>query len=139
MLCPQQPENDIDIYLAPLIEDLQTLWGDGVRTYDAYRQEYFTLRAVLLWTISDFPAYGNLSGCVVKGYYACPICGEQTKSYRLPHSKKNVYISHRTFLPPDHYFRYQKKAFNGQQELEKKNPEPVSGEQILCEVEGVRV
>ena len=91
-----------------------------------------------MWTINDFPAYGNLSGCVVKGYYACLICGEQTKSCRLPHSKKNVYTSHRTFLPLDHSFRYQKKAFNGQQELEK-NPEPMSGEQILSEVEGVRV
>ena len=43
---PQQPENDIDVYLAPLIEDLQTLWDDGVNAYDAYCQEYFTLSVV---------------------------------------------------------------------------------------------
>ncbi|KAA0039057.1 hypothetical protein E6C27_scaffold84G001530 [Cucumis melo var. makuwa] len=30
---------------------------EGVRCFDAYKEEYFTLRAVLLWTINDFPAY----------------------------------------------------------------------------------
>ncbi|XP_062093498.1 uncharacterized protein LOC133799500 [Humulus lupulus] len=58
---PKQPGNDIDVYLAPLIDDLKTLWNEGVRAYDAYRKEEFTLRVVLLWTINDFPAYGNLS------------------------------------------------------------------------------
>ncbi|TYK29690.1 uncharacterized protein E5676_scaffold64G00410 [Cucumis melo var. makuwa] len=31
-----------------------------VRCFDAYKEEYFTLPAVLLWTINDFPAYGTL-------------------------------------------------------------------------------
>ena len=75
---PQQPGNDIDIYLAPLIEDLKTLWETGVEAYDAYQREVFTLRAVLLWTINDFPTYGNLFGCTVKGYFACPICTPET-------------------------------------------------------------
>lgn len=60
---PQQPGNNIDVYLSPLIDDLKTLWEVGVQIYDTYRQELFTLRAVLLWTITDFPAYGNLFGC----------------------------------------------------------------------------
>ncbi|KAI5323277.1 hypothetical protein L3X38_032349 [Prunus dulcis] len=38
--------------------------------------------SALLWTINDFPAYGNLSGYVVKGYKACPICGDDTPSHR---------------------------------------------------------
>ncbi|XP_024042011.1 uncharacterized protein LOC112099137 [Citrus clementina] len=66
---PKQPGNDIDVYLAPLIEDLKTLWDVGVDVFDGYRKQTFNLRAVLMWTISDFPAYGNLSGCTVKGYY----------------------------------------------------------------------
>lgn len=78
---------DIDVYLAPLIDDLKFLWDTGVEAYDAYRQETFSLRAVLLWTINEFPAYGNLSGCIVKGYHACPISGEETCSTRLNHSK----------------------------------------------------
>ena len=32
---PKQPGNDIDVYLAPLIEDLTKLWVDGVEVYDA--------------------------------------------------------------------------------------------------------
>lgn len=63
---PKQPGNNIDVYLAPLIDDLKTLWENGVEAYDAHKQEYFTLKVVLLWTISDFPTYDNLSSCVTK-------------------------------------------------------------------------
>ena len=71
---PKQPGNDIDIFLQPLIDDLKMLWDVGVEVYDAYLQEVFTLKVVLLWTINDFLTYGNLSGCSVKGYLAYPIC-----------------------------------------------------------------
>ena len=63
---PKQPGNDIDVYLAPLIEDLKTLWDVGVDVFDGYRKQTFNLRVVLMWTISDFLAYGNLFGCTVK-------------------------------------------------------------------------
>lgn len=62
---PKQPGRDIDIFLAPLIDDLKLLWEDGVKFYDAYAAEMFTLKIVLLWTINDFSAYGKLSGCIV--------------------------------------------------------------------------
>ena len=75
---PKQPGNDIDIFLQPHIDDLKMLWDVGVEVYDAYLKEVFTLKAVLLWTINDFPTYGNLSGCSVKGYMAYPICAENT-------------------------------------------------------------
>ncbi|KAL9459648.1 hypothetical protein AB3S75_002951 [Citrus x aurantiifolia] len=66
---PKHPGNDIDVYLAPLIDDLKILWEVGIEAYDAYRQESFTLKAILMWTINDFPAYGNLAGCTVKHCY----------------------------------------------------------------------
>ena len=87
---PRQPGNDIDVYLAPLIEDLKMLWEEGVECFDGSREETFTLRALLLWTINDFPAYGNLSGYSVKGYFACPICGENTCSKKLSMDGKFV-------------------------------------------------
>jgi Transposase family tnp2 len=59
---PKQPGNDIDVYLAPLLEDLNKLWKDRVRIFDAYLKEYFIFRAVIFCTINDFPTYGNLSG-----------------------------------------------------------------------------
>ena len=32
----RQPRNDIDVYLAPLIEDLKIMWEKGVAVFDAY-------------------------------------------------------------------------------------------------------
>ncbi|XP_062074808.1 uncharacterized protein LOC133778801 [Humulus lupulus] len=127
---PKQPGNDIDVYLAPLIDDLKTLWNEGVRVYDAYKQEEFSLRAALLWTINDFPAYGNLSGFSVKGYKACPICEEETCSQYLKHSRKVCYMGHRKFLKSNHILRTWKKAFNGEQEFGEA-PRPLSGSQVL--------
>ena len=74
---PKQPGNNIDVYLALIIEDLKILWEEGVECFDGYREETFTLRALLLWTINDFLAYGNLLGYSFKGYHACSICGEK--------------------------------------------------------------
>jgi hypothetical protein len=49
---------NINVYMAPLIEVLQELWK-GVITYDVSRTEgerHFTLRTMFMWTIHDFPA-----------------------------------------------------------------------------------
>jgi len=72
---PRQPKNDTEVYLALIIEDLKIMWKKGVEVFDACRQELFTLRSILLWTINDFSTYGNLSKYSVKGYKVCPICG----------------------------------------------------------------
>jgi len=64
---PRQPGNDIDVYLAPLVDDLLKIWNEGVSVYDAYANEIFKLRGIILFTINDFPAYGNLSGYINKG------------------------------------------------------------------------
>ncbi|XP_042419324.1 uncharacterized protein LOC122007859 [Zingiber officinale] len=114
---PKQPGNDIDVYLEVLVDDLQLLWEGVDGVYDAYRREVFTLKPVLLWTINDFPAYGNLSGCTTHGYYACPICGEDTYAKHLPNGKKMSFVEHRRFLPRFHPYRRQIKEFNGMEEL----------------------
>ena len=59
------------------------MWCIGELTYDAVSKTTFTLKAMLLWTISDFPAYENLAGCKVKGKMGCPICGKHTDSLWL--------------------------------------------------------
>jgi hypothetical protein len=53
---PRQPGNDIDVYLAPLVDDLKHLWEIGVEVFDGYRKKHFKLRAMLFGTINDFPA-----------------------------------------------------------------------------------
>ncbi|XP_042467064.1 uncharacterized protein LOC122050202 [Zingiber officinale] len=114
---PKQPGNDIDVYLEVLVEDLQQLWEGVDGVYDAYRRQFFTLKAVLLWTINDFPAYGNLSGCTTHGYYACPVCGEDTYARHLENGKKMSFAGHRRFLSRFHPYRRQMKEFNGMEEL----------------------
>ncbi|XP_019267635.1 PREDICTED: uncharacterized protein LOC109244921, partial [Nicotiana attenuata] len=59
---PKAPGNNIDVYLQPLIEELNELWDVGIETYDASAKEIFQMRAALMWTINDFPAYDTLSG-----------------------------------------------------------------------------
>ncbi|XP_042982725.1 uncharacterized protein LOC122311983 [Carya illinoinensis] len=78
---PKSPGNEIDVYLRPLVDELVDLWENGVDTYDAMVGERFQLHAALLWTINDFPAYGNLSGWSTKGKLACPTCNLDTESH----------------------------------------------------------
>ena len=49
---PSSPENDIDVYLQPLIAELKELWEVGVETDDAVTNQTFLMHAALLWTIS---------------------------------------------------------------------------------------
>ena len=35
---PKQSGNDLDVYLAPLIDDLKSLLNVGVETYDAFKK-----------------------------------------------------------------------------------------------------
>ncbi|XP_040361932.1 uncharacterized protein LOC121049286 [Rosa chinensis] len=133
---PKQPGNDIDVYLQPLIDDLKVLW-DGVEgVYDAFRGEYFKLRAILLWTINDFPAYGNLSGSIVKGYNACPICVDKSGPYRLKKGNKMSFMRHRRYLPRHHPYRKQRAAFDNTVE-EELAPVPLTGEEVFARVEGM--
>ena len=91
---PRQLGNDIDVYLSPLIEDLTTLWDEGVVVFDEYRNETFMLCATLFCTINDFPVYENFSECSVKVHRACPICEEDTSYIQLKHGRKAVYTRH---------------------------------------------
>ena len=105
ILGPRQPENDIDVYLSPLIEDLTKLWNEGLLVFDGFWNETFQMRAMLFCTINDFPTYENLSGYSVKGHYACPICEEDTNYIQLKHGRKIVYTRHRHFMKSYHPYR----------------------------------
>ncbi|XP_068504318.1 uncharacterized protein [Phaseolus vulgaris] len=109
---PSNPKHKIDVFLQPLIDDLCTLWTEGILTYDVSLRQNFMMKAALMWTINDFPAYGMLSGWMTSGRLSCPICMERTKAFYLSHSHKiSFFDCHRQFLSPDHQFRKNKKAF----------------------------
>ena len=78
----QSPGNNIDVYLKPLVEELRELWS-GVDTYDSSLNENFRMRAALMWTISDFPSLGILSGWNIHTGLACPTCNLDAEPCRL--------------------------------------------------------
>ncbi|KAG8370934.1 hypothetical protein BUALT_Bualt13G0034900 [Buddleja alternifolia] len=47
---PKSPGRSLDVYLQPLIDELKTLWNDGVETYDVSKAQNFQMRAALMWT-----------------------------------------------------------------------------------------
>ncbi|KAK1427928.1 hypothetical protein QVD17_16680 [Tagetes erecta] len=129
------PGKDIDVFLRPLIDELKLLWHKGVETYDCESKQRFNMRAALLWTINDFPAYGYLSGWSTSGYKACPTCNEDASSIRI--RDRIAYVGHRRFLPLDHPFR-KSRDFNGQKET-RLAPKPVNGDDCLRQLEHLTI
>ncbi|GJS52789.1 formin-like protein 18 [Tanacetum coccineum] len=65
---------------------LKTLWKKaGVKTLDVATNTELSMRALLLWTISDFPARSSLSGLVGSGLkgLSCPYIYDETPSTRM--------------------------------------------------------
>jgi hypothetical protein len=72
---PNQPSNENDVYLRPLVDELLLLCKkEGVRVWDKDKQKKFNLRALLFMTINDWPALSHLSGHSNKGYRAYTHC-----------------------------------------------------------------
>ena len=85
---PSSPGQNIDVCLRPLIDELTQLWSFGALTYNISRKQNFLLRATLMWTINDFPAYEMLSGWSTHGKLACPYCMENNKAFTLANRGK---------------------------------------------------
>ncbi|VVA35509.1 PREDICTED: transposon CACTA En/Spm, partial [Prunus dulcis] len=88
----------------------------------------FTLRAAVMWTVNDFPAYAMVSGWSTKGYMACPVCKEDVTSGW--HAGKVCYLGHRRWLPWDHEWQEKDKEFDGNTER-RLRPREWSGDEIV--------
>ena len=128
VLITEDPGRSIDVYLRPLVDELKDLWTNGVRTFDKSTGRMFTLRAAVMWTVNDFPAYAMVSGWSTKGYMACPVCKEDVTSGW--HAGKVCYLGHRRWLPWDHEWREKDKEFDGNTER-RLRPREWSGDEIL--------
>ncbi|CAL2228637.1 unnamed protein product [Prunus armeniaca] len=128
VLITEDPGRSIDVYLRPLVDELKDLWTNGVRTYDKSTGKMFTLRAAVMWTVNDFPAYAMVSRWSTKGYMACPVCKEDVTSGW--HAGKVCYLGHRRWLPWDHEWREKDKEFDGNTERCLR-PREWSGDEIL--------
>ncbi|KAK1650198.1 hypothetical protein QYE76_068003 [Lolium multiflorum] len=101
-------------------------------TWDAYKRDYFPLRAALLTTVQDYPGYAYVSCQVNHGFKGCVKCMDKTPHLQLPKppgSCKTVFQGTRMWLRFDHPWRKRKDLFNGEEELERA-PRPRSGEEI---------
>jgi len=90
---PSSPSRNIDVCLRPLIDELTQLWSSGALIYDISRKQNFVMRAALMWTINDFPAYGMVSGWSTNGKLACPYCMENNKAFTLTNRGKASFFS----------------------------------------------
>jgi hypothetical protein len=116
----KQPDNDIDVYLRPLVDELLLLWNNaGVRVWDEYKQEHFNLWALLFVTINDWLTLSNLSGQSNKGYNACTHCFDGIKGVFLKNYWKVLYMGHYLFLPVNHTLRKKDKHFKGKTDHQK--------------------
>ena len=127
---PRSPAKDIDVYLRPLVDELKMLWAEGVQMRDASTNTVFNMRAMLLWTINDFPTRSSLSGWSGQGYLACPTCNEDTSSIYV--TNKMCYVGHRRFLNINHSWR-ESLLFDGQPDT-RPRPRRFSNATILKQV-----
>ncbi|CAH9127371.1 unnamed protein product [Cuscuta epithymum] len=135
---PRSPGRNIDIFLRPLIDELNMLWNVGVETWDACRKQNFMLRACLLWTISDFPAYGMLSGWSTHGRLACPYCLGDGVAHQLKFGKKPCWWGcHRRFLEHEHAFRRDTQSWGISRSERRRPPSVLSGVEILRSMENI--
>jgi hypothetical protein len=70
---PKQAGIDIDVFLEPLMEDMQKLWEHGVNIWDEYKKEQFNLKAIILCTIDNNSERLSLIGHA-KGKTGCVVC-----------------------------------------------------------------
>ncbi|KAL0437662.1 UNVERIFIED_CONTAM: hypothetical protein Sradi_0474100 [Sesamum radiatum] len=84
----------------------------GVLTRDSVKNDIFTMRVVLIWTMNDLPAYGMASGWSTIGVMGCLVSMEDTHAFYLQNGRKARYFDyHKQFLRSDHPYHRNKKAF----------------------------
>jgi len=79
------------------MQDMAKLWNEWVKIWDAFAQEDFTIRGIIIVTINDYPTNFSLSG-QIKGKIGCLVCLDCTTFLFLDGSKKVVYLKYRRNL-----------------------------------------
>ncbi|XP_050233237.1 uncharacterized protein LOC126681730 [Mercurialis annua] len=108
---PRNPKHQMDIFLQPLIAELNQLWEFGVQTFDVHS---------------------------TSGRLACPHCMENTDAFTLKGSRKQSWFDcHRKFLPRGHPYRRNTTQFRKGKTVNKEFGHPKTGEELLAEVDSL--
>jgi hypothetical protein len=90
------------------------------------------MRAALMWTINDFPAYGMVSSWSTHGKLACPYCMENNKAFMLTNRGKAFFFyCHHHFLPLNHRYRKNRNDFFVGRVKKDVAPPRLSGEELF--------
>ncbi|KAK4392773.1 hypothetical protein Sango_2055100 [Sesamum angolense] len=90
ILSPSNLKRLIDVYLDPLIEELQNLWHVSVLTHDNAKNEKFMMHVALMWTVNDLHAYRMASGWNTAGVMGCLVCMDDTCAFHLQNGAKDA-------------------------------------------------
>jgi hypothetical protein len=52
---PKEPGIGMDVFLEPLMQEMETLWKHGVKMWDELAKSTFTCKAIIFVTITDYP------------------------------------------------------------------------------------
>ena len=60
-----------------------------MKTYDEAKKQNFMMKAAVMWTITNFPGLGMISGWSTHGKLSCPVCVGDIQGIQLKIYKKN--------------------------------------------------
>nr|GEU36368.1 putative reverse transcriptase domain, ribonuclease H-like domain, aspartic peptidase domain protein [Tanacetum cinerariifolium] len=103
----------------------------SVETIDVASGQKFNMRAMVLWTINDFPAQSILSGWSGQGYKACPTCNKDTSSVCV--LSKTAYVGYKRFLKKPYKWR-SLLEFNGQTD-NRDPPKEIGWDEIMAQLD----
>jgi hypothetical protein len=85
------------------MQEMETLWKEGINIFDGFARQPFNLRAIIFVTSHDYQALFVLSG-QIKGRTECMMCLDDTVSSFLEGSRKVVYLGYRSLLVEGHRY-----------------------------------
>jgi len=50
----KHPGIDIDVFLEPLMQEMETLWKESIDIFDGFARQSFNLKAIIFVTIHDY-------------------------------------------------------------------------------------
>jgi hypothetical protein len=73
------------------MEEVKELWLEA-DAYDSYLKYRFNLCVAYLWSIHDYLAYDKFIDWCVHRQLNCPICMDDSGTFRLEHDRKFIFF-----------------------------------------------